>query len=603
MTARTVVEQALAALRSVSFPDDVARDARDIAVEIDRAWQRSPFVAGLDGTLVARSELVNTLVGEQVLDPFRRALGSAPLRIRRGAVMKYRVLRADDTTHEATMPEPEPRDGDAELDGRAAEARDELLSHETALATVERKLPMVVRKRPAIWAIWLWPLRWILGLVHRTTVGSWRLTQQLVRETQKKLAGIEGFVAARDRRERDAREAYYRDLRLLCGGGEPGKDVREIELTIPSGLPDSVELVELMGELRASADIDAVIVVERDALYAPTPDGERVRLGGIDDTIAELPALLARARSLTLARRAMTKLGAARARVESEINRTESLFRARIQKLGKLALPIDTREFHAAQLRRIRPMLAASINAVMEHAAVHMGSELAQLGSGWHDAIVGASSSDMLKTAVNTIEEQWPAQAKRIAEEVRMLVIGGAGGVARDLYVETVSTLRAHGLPEEHLKVPKRAPEVTPVDILPSLANATTFTLGGNWFTGLFKSFDARKTDVRDKVKARIEHIREVAAAELLDAEPKLHASVTQSLAAQLDTAIELQQSWHAQALSDEHAAIEKERETLAPLAKSRETIVGAGSQLAQLVGTLATEQPAVAAAAVAAAS
>jgi hypothetical protein len=391
VTARTVVEQALAALRSVSFPDDVARDARDIAVEIDRAWQRSPFVAGLGGTLVARSELVNTLVGESVLDPFRRALGSAPLRIKRGAVMKYRVLHADDTTHEETMPEPESREGDAELDARAAEARDELLGHETALATVERKLPMVVRKRPAVWAIWLWPLRLVLGLLHRATVSSWRLTQQLVRETQKKLAGIEGFVAARDQREREAREAYYRTLRLLCGGGEPGKDVREIELTIPGGLPDSVELVELMGELRASADVDAVIVVERDALYAPTPDGERVRLGGIAETIAELPALLARARSLTLARRAMTKLGTARARVESEINRTEALFRARIQKIAKLALPLDRRDFHAAQLQRVRPMLSASINAVMEHAAVHMGSELAQLGSGWLDAITGAA--------------------------------------------------------------------------------------------------------------------------------------------------------------------------------------------------------------------
>ena len=55
-----------------------------------------------------------------------------------------------------------------------------------------------------------------------------------------------------------------------------------------------------------------------------------------------------------------------------------------------------------------------------------------------------------------------------------MLVTGGAGGVARDLYAETVSPLRAYGLPEEHLKTPKKAPETPDIHILPSLANPTT---------------------------------------------------------------------------------------------------------------------------------
>jgi hypothetical protein len=297
------------------------------------------------------------------------------------------------------------------------------------------------------------------------------------------------------------------------------------------------------------------------------------------------------------------KLGLARARIESEINRTEALFRARLQKIGKLALPIDKREFSVAQLQRVRPMLGASVNAVMEHASVHMGSERAQLGSGWLATLSNASSGDALKAAIATIEEQWPVAATRIAEEVRMLVMGGASGVARDLYVETVSALRAHGLPEEHLKTPKRAPEVEPVQLLPSLVEPSTFTLGGNWLAGLFRSFDARKTDVRDKVQARIERIREFAAAELLDAEPALTAAVMHSLSAQLDTAIELQEAWHQQAMLDEQAAIAKDRDALAPLIKCRDTVITVGAQLAQHVATLATEQPAVAAASVAAAS
>jgi hypothetical protein len=603
VTARTVVEQAISALRSVSSPDDVARDARDVANEIDRAWARSPFVAGLEGNLVARSELLNTLVGEKVLDPFRRALGSAPLRIKRGPVMRFRVVRSDDSAEEKAVPPPEPRDGDAELDQRAAEAREELLSHETALATVERSLPPVIRRRPAVWEIWLWPMRWVLALMHRATVASWRLTLQMVNEARGRLTSVEHFVANREQREREAREAYYRELRLLCGGGEPGKDIRYIELTIERGLPEAVELVELMGELRAGADVDAKIVVERDALYAPTPDGQQVQLGPFSETIPALPELLARARALTLARRAVTKLGGARLRIESEINRSEALFRARMQKLGKLALPIDTAEFRAAQLKRVRPLLGASVNAIMEHAAVHMGSELAQLGSGWLAMLANATENDLLKSAIATIEEQWPTAATRIAEEVRVLVMGGAGGVARDLYVEAVSALRAHGLPEEHLKIPKRAPEVEPVQLLPSLLQPNTFTLGGNWLAGLFRSFDARKADVLEKVKSRIERIREIAGSELLDAEPTLTASVMQSLSAQLDTAIELQQSWHQQAMADEQAAIAKDREALAPLMKSRDAVVNVGAQLAQLVATLAIEQPAVAAAAVAAAS
>ena len=50
----------------------------------------------------------------------------------------------------------------------------------------------------------------------------------------------------------------------------------------------------------------------------------------------------------------------------------------------------------------------------------------------------------------------------------------------------------------------KAVTSLTPnIAILPSLANATTFALGGNWFAGLFKAFDVRKTDIREKVQAK----------------------------------------------------------------------------------------------------
>jgi hypothetical protein len=600
--ARTVIENALTALRSVSAPEDVARTMRTTADQIDRAWQRSPWVAGLSGNLVARSELVNMLVGERVLDPFRRALGSAPLRIKRGDVMHYRATRFDGTVEEKTAPEPEPRDDDAKRDREAEEVRGELAAQQTALVTIEHNVPALVRRKLSMWSMWLAPVRWVLGFVHRNAVTAWRQAQSMLESTRRRLATYEDFIAQRDERERAARETYYGGLRLLCGGGDIGKDVREIELSI-TGLPDNVELVELMGELRASAKVDAVIVVERDALYAPTPDGKQVALGPAESTIAELPDVLSRARALRLARRARDKLGAARAAVEAELDRAELRFRERLQKLSKLSLPLDTAGFAIAQLERVRPMIVASVHAVMEHASTHLGSELAQLGDRWLISIDNTTSSDELKAAIAKIEEEWSTQATRISEEVRMLVMGGAGGVARDLYPETVSVLRSHGLPEEHLRMQKRAPDVSPVQVLPSLATPSAFTLGEKWFTGLFRSLDARKSDIREKVALRASRIRELAAAEMLDAEPKLHAAVGQSLKAQLEAAMELQRSWHAKALTEEHETIAKERRAFATVVANRDAIASAAVQLDRTMAALEAEQPAIAAAAVAAAS
>jgi hypothetical protein len=597
-----VVEQALAALRGVGSPTDVAQSTRETAAEIERVWQRRPFVAALEGNLVARGELVNLLVGDRVLDPFRRALGCPPLRLERGEVVCYRVVRRDDTSEDKVLPPPEPRDDDDERERRAQVVRDELAGHEEERDTIERALPVLARRRPAPWAFWLWPIFWLLGLVHRQRLRTWQTARRAVEDARHRLSGLEDAVLLREQREQAAREAYYAELRALCGGGAAGADIRQIELDVPS-MPANVELVELMGELRASADFDAVLVVERDALYAPMPDGTKVRLGDPATVIADLPALLARARASRLGRRARDKLASVRRDIERELARSEDGFDARLKKLYKLALPLDQAGFRAAQLARVAPQISASINAVIEHASVHLGTELAQLGQAWLASVTGATSGDQLKAAIAAIEEQWPAAAIRIADEVRVLVTGGAGGVARDLCPEIVSSLAAHGLGGEHLRAPKLAPEVDPVPILPSLTAPATFALGGSWLGGLFKSLDAKKSDTRGKLEARIAHIREVATAELLDAEPKLHAAVSRSLVAQLDTAMTAQQSWYQQAVADEHAAIAHDREALAPQLASREALARAEAEIARLVDALDAEQPAIAAAAVAAAS
>lgn len=168
-----------------------------------------------------------------------------------------------------------------------------------------------------------------------------------------------------------------------------------------------------------------------------------------------------------------------------------------------------------------------------------------------------------------------------------MLVMGGASGVARDVYPEVVSALRAYGLPDEYLGPLTEAPSIASVPILPSLANPSQPKIGGTWLGGLFKAFDARKAEAREQAHARGEHLREVAAAELLDAEPKLHAAIGQALAGHLSRAIEAQREWHAGALVAEHAAVAEERRKLGPLVAARDTLISRGVQLGHLADML----------------
>lgn len=595
--------QAIHALREIAVPADVAKSAHEAASEIERTWQRSPYLAGLDGDIPLRTELINTLCGEKVLDPFARALGSAALRIRRGPRLLCRVIYSDRTKAERTIPEPEP-ETDFSLGIRAEEVRGELASHETQHADAERQLPVLVRRPPPAWAVWLWFWRWLLSLIHARTLATWRSSAEAVAESRRKLGTIEEYAAQRDQRERAAREKYFAELRAYASGGPAGEGIREVELETPSALlPEGVELVEITGTTRAGVAADAVLLVARDGLYAPAPDGEPRRLGDVAAVLPLLPDLLRRARALILAQRVRDRLQAARAEIDVELSRADAEFARRIARLEGLALPPDRASFALTQIERARPAIMASTNALMEHASVHLGAELSQLAAEWVGAIASSKNADELKAAIAMIEQQWIPVPQRIAGEVKTLVMGGAAGVARDLYPEVVAALRAYGLPEEHLQPLKHAPTIAAVAILPSLANPSAPNVGGSWIGGLFKAFDARKTEVREKVHARCEHLREVAAAEMLDAEPRLHAAIGQALSGKLSRAMEAQRDWHAKALVAEHAAIAEERRQLAPLIESRDTISTRDYQIGRAADALAADVPGIAGAAVAAAS
>lgn len=542
-----VVSRAIAALRGITLPADVARSAHDTADEIERTWRQSPYVVAFDGDVQARTELVNMLCGERLLDPFARAPGSATLRLRHGDKLACRVLYTDRTHEDRPIPEPEPI-SDFGIGEREDEVRTQLADRQHAQEEVERALPVLVRKPPAAWAIWLWFVRAFFVLAYREKLATWRARQAATAESRRKLASIEEHAVQREKRERSARDRYYSEVRAYVSGGPAGEGVREVELDIPA-IPVGVDLVE--SAIAADLTIDASKPLDPSTLIAAA----------------------AAARAAHLEQRARAALQRLRGDLDEVLSRAEAELKERLAQLEKYALTMERSRYTAVQLDRIKPHLLASTTAAMEHASTHLGASLAELANAWVGKVAAATTTDELKVAITAIENQWTAEPQRIAEEVRMLAVGGAGGVARDLYPELVAPLRDYGLPEQHLQVPKLAPVVGAVAILPSLANPSTTKVGGSWFTGLFKSFESRRTAVREQVHARVEHMREVAAAELLDAEPKLHAAIGQALAVELGRALDLQREWYTQRLAEEREAVELARAKLLPLYAERDGI------------------------------
>jgi hypothetical protein len=207
-----------------------------------------------------------------------------------------------------------------------------------------------------------------------------------------------------------------------------------------------------------------------------------------------------------------------------------------------------------------------------------------------------------LEALVATLTEQWTARPNRIGDEVRLLVMGGVGGSARDLYADLVAPLHARGLPEAHLKL-RAAPVLPPVTMLPSLFSQTSKLELPGFFGRLFRSFDDRRAEVREKAHARVERLQELASAELLDAEPLLRAALREVLARELTAAIGHQRAWLDAALAAEHAAIAAEREQLAPLVAIRDAVRADAVRLGELIDRQEAQHPAVAISAAAAAT
>ena len=594
-----LIQQAKAALRRLAEVPLTEHEAAPALEAIEAGAERAPLSIGIGGEDIAdRTRFVDFLSGG-LFDGHPRLPSAAPLRVRRGQVNRFRAIADGEVQEEQVMPVGQHPELEAPVLERIELARSMLAASDAVVETAERSLPALLRTPPPpIWKFWLWPVRLILWLMSRKQVDNHRHALAARAESQKKVASIEGELAGVQALARRERAGFTGRLRELSSGEGAGERIREVELELADGpLVDGIELVELGVTLHAPPSVDAVLVVENGAVQALGRDGT-VTVGAVADAVHELAHIARTARILRLVRRALATIDAAGLSLDIAIDRATAEFQRRLEAIEHHRIP-DRSEFANAQLARLGPQIGASVHAVMEHATAHLGSELAQLGEQWKAAIRATTSSDELKAAVQKIDQTQPGELKRIAEEVRLLVMGGIGGSAYDLFPELITSLREQGLSAQLAQAPRNAPVLPQVEILPSLANPSPSSVGGpGRFAGIFRSLDGLRTEMVDKVRQRANHVREVAMAELLDAEPRMRNVLRDALGVELDTGMDRQIASIERALADEQNAIARERAALVPLKHLREAVRADANHLQQQLGQIEAASPAAAAAA-----
>ena len=393
------------------------------------------------------------------------------------------------------------------------------------------------------------------------------------------LSWLRGLVVRR--RQLPAGEPFVTRLRELASGTVPG--VVEIVLRVAtSPLPRDIEVVELGDDAIDTSELDAVLVVE----------GTRTSIGELPQTIAALPKLLEIARALRVARSALEETTRIVAEVDAEDRAAAADFAGRVADLEDLRVE-DPDGFARTQIERIGAQIVPSVTAVMEHAAAHLGADVAELGREWLTAIERVSTNSELSDAVAKINETSAASVRRIAEDARLLVMGGVGGCVRDLYPAIAAPLRKHGLSEQLTAARSPMPPLPQVPVLRKLASPSAMNVGSaGWFGALFRSLDSRRTDIRDKVEHQVARLEQVAVAEMRDAEPRLREAIEAALADELAAALERQRTWLESAIAAEHAEFALRREAVAARTARVDTARRAAQRLRERIDELAARQP-----------
>ncbi len=586
------------ALRRLSSAPATAQAARAAAEEIESAWSRAPLVAGVSGDdAAARAAFLDYLAGARLFNPGGRTGSVAVVRLRRGDETRFRAVESDGSVQEMTLSGPETatlRARAGELRARQDEIRAELSARESALQRAQLAVPGPLRRRPPVWAFWAWIVRWVVGVFAGKRLAAEASASEQVGYVRAELAGLEREAEEMSQRAQLLDTTFVNRLRAAAAGGTG--NVTTVELTVVGGpLPEGIEVVDpaRLGET------DALLVVSGDqAILAPADrDMPPRRLGNFAQSVAALPVLLESERALALGRRARYRIVVGADTLERSIERAESGFRERIERLE--ALRMSSREpFVAAQLQRMRPLVTERVHMTLEQATVHLGMEVERLGSQWSRAISEAGSGDDLRAAATAVDSGSAAALQELAKEVRLLVAIGLNGATHDLFPELVAELRKLGLPPEVAKPAKlELPAPQPVEVCPSQAAGQTERVLGSaqWLSALFRSLDARRSDALERVEQRRHRLRDVAMSELLDSEPNLAAALSGALGLALVAALDRYDQWVESALAMEQEAIARDRDALSPLMQVQAGSRRDDARLADLMAQLEAELPALA--------
>jgi hypothetical protein len=605
-----LLDHAYASLRRLAAAKPVVGEATAAAEEIERVHLAPPFTAAIAGDNAARAAFLDYLAGAQLFDPERTPPGGMVLSMRRGPVTLCRARHRDGSVEELRLPVP-PSPAPPERGGRAAAAAstDAIVQAEAAQVAAYERLPALLRTAPPWWAIWLWVARAFLALRYRRQRAELAAGAAWLDQARRPVVAA-GDGADAGAAFEEARRRFVDTVRALSDARGRGDSVERLFIEVAGGpLPEEVVVLDLRPGAGADslehAGVDAVIIVggvTPSALKVPlvraalggrgrvfftgdpaggAADSRLYPLGGVAPACASLHGLLVHERTRRLGQRAADVLRQGRGVLEGILDKAEAGFADRIARL-ELQRIADPELLIAERMSKARPLISERVHQLIQQVGVEVTSELERLAGMWSLQLTHAEGTDALRSLAAAIDEQSPAALQAARESAQRLLTGGLAGGAHDLYPAILAELP--GRPD----APRPAPVPRPVDLALGDAGAGT-KLGpaAPRLKSLFRSLDKIRGDVVDRLTERMHKLEHVATAGLLDAEPQLTAALLEPLQAALRATVADHGAWLDAALASERAAIEQERDRLAPLMRARDGATADLHKLTQMAASL----------------
>lgn len=612
-----IVELSRAAVRRLVDAAPDAGDARDALARIERTGLGPPYTVVVAGEPAARSQLLDALAGEPLFDPARHDPARIVLQLRRGPATALRVRRRDGSVEDRALdaepagePAP-PRPRAARHDDRAAtvSAGDDPAFQDAIVLSADAETTALVRV-PPWWAVWRRVAQWWR---------SWRARRSARRappppDPAAPPAVRRGFAnTVARKRAGDPRQDFVAALSACLADDA----VEKLFVEVAGGpLHDKVVVIELPSAASAwpldAAAPDACLVAcgargfalteQLETVLAIVPHVFAIAIAGAgapssrDPRVRSLPLagaaprlvqLATIERALAVGQRAAAALARGSAELDAAITGAETGFRARLDRLE--ALRIASPDGHvAAALAQVRPAVVAAVQQLLRRALDRVDAAIAELGAAWSTELAAAGSADALRTAAAQIDDQSPAALQAAQAGALGALIDGLTERARAHYHELAGALRRRTAQGDADAPPWLTAEVE----IAELTSSTSLGAVAPRLSSLFRSLDALRGDAVVQLDQRITRLRQVAAAGLLDAEPRLEPAVTGALAIALRGEVERHAAWLDGELARARIAIDAERAQLALLAIARDTARSDERELAAALAAIAAELP-----------